>query len=85
MIGFFIFVYYSYLISIDKMIDGRQRKNIKIGLFVDVVQKHHQTSTELTRGVVQKILTNSPNHPYGIKVQLTSGLVGRVKKIIEES
>ena len=65
------------------MKDGRQLKNIKIGLFVDIVQKNHQRSGDLTRGVVQKILTKSPNHPYGIKVQLASGLVGRVKAIIE--
>lgn len=65
------------------MIDCRQRKNITIGLFVEIVQKPHQRTGELTKGVVAKILTNSNNHPYGIKVQLKSGLVGRVKKIIE--
>ncbi|WP_284041150.1 YwbE family protein [Polaribacter sp. Z022] len=65
------------------MIDGRQRKNIKIGLFVAVVQKPHQKSGELTEGKIAKILTKSPNHPHGIKVQLESGIVGRVKNIIE--
>lgn len=65
------------------MIDGRQRKNIKIGLFVEIVQKHHQRTGELSEGIISKILTKSPNHPYGIKVQLESGLVGRVKNIIE--
>lgn len=65
------------------MKDSRQRKNIKIGLFVEIVQKAHQRSGELTKGKISKILTNSPNHPYGIKVQLDSGLVGRVKNIIE--
>ncbi|WP_341221246.1 YwbE family protein [Polaribacter atrinae] len=65
------------------MIDGRQRKNIEIGLFVEIVQKPHQRSGELTKGVIAKILTNSQNHPYGIKVQLESGLVGRIKNIIE--
>jgi len=65
------------------MIDARKRKNIKIGLFVEIVQKPHQISGELTNGVVAKILTKSPNHPYGIKVQLKSGLVGRVKNILE--
>nr|WP_088353750.1 YwbE family protein [Polaribacter haliotis] len=62
--------------------DGRQRKNIQIGLFVEIVQKPHQRSGELTSGKVAKILTKSPNHPYGIKVRLESGLVGRVKNII---
>ncbi|AUC84507.1 hypothetical protein CW731_03975 [Polaribacter sp. ALD11] len=65
------------------MIDGRQRKNIQIGLFVEIVQKHHQISGELSEGKVSKILTKSLNHPYGIKVQLESGLVGRVKNVIE--
>ena len=65
------------------MIDGRQRKNIKIGLFVEIVQKPHQRIGELTKGIIAKILTNSPNHPFGIKVQLESGIVGRVKNIIE--
>ncbi len=65
------------------MIDGRQRKNIKIGSFVEIVQKPHQRTGELTEGVVEKLLTKSPNHPHGIKVKLESGIVGRVKNIIE--
>ena len=65
------------------MKDGRQRKNIEIGLFVEIVQKSHQRTGELTEGVVAKLLTKSPNHPHGIKVQLKNGLVGRVKNIIE--
>ena len=65
------------------MADGRQRKNIAIGLEVEIVQKSDQRSGKLTVGVVAKILTKSSNHPHGIKVQLTSGLVGRVKNSIE--
>lgn len=65
------------------MIDGRKRANIKIRMFVEIVQKPHQITGELTEGVVDKILTKSVQHPHGIKVQLTSGLVGRVQKIIE--
>jgi uncharacterized repeat protein (TIGR03833 family) len=65
------------------MIDGRKRKNIKIGLFVEIIQKPHQRTGELTKGQVAKILTKSIQHPYGIKVQLKSGLVGRVQKVIE--
>lgn len=62
--------------------DGRVRKNIEIGCEVEVVQKHHQRSGELTEGVVKRILTKSPNHPHGIKVMLESGEVGRVKHVI---
>jgi len=61
--------------------DGTQRKDIKPGSSVEVVQKHHQRSGELTSGVVKRLLTKSPSHPHGIKVMLESGIVGRVKKI----
>lgn len=64
------------------IIDARKRANIKIGIFVEIVLKSHQRTGELTQGVVAKILTKSVSHPYGIKVQLESGLVGRVKNII---
>jgi len=62
--------------------EGNLRKNIKVGLEVAIVQKQHQRSGELTEGIVQRILTNSGNHPHGIKVKLESGEVGRVKKFI---
>lgn len=62
---------------------GTERKNIDLGLEVEVVQKHHQRSGELTKGHVMKILTKSPKHPYGIKVMLDTGLVGRVKNVLE--
>lgn len=62
--------------------DGSKRANISVGVEVAVVQKHHQRSGELTKGLVKRILTNAPNHPHGIKVQLTSGIVGRVKEIL---
>jgi len=66
-----------------KIMEGTIRKNITKGLKVKVVQKQDQRSGELTEGTVSKILTNSPNHPHGIKVRLESGVVGRVKEIIE--
>jgi len=66
------------------MPDGTKRKDIKVGDLVEVVQKHHQRSGELTEGLVKRILTKSPNHPHGIKVQLDTGEVGRVKNILEE-
>ncbi len=62
--------------------DGRTRKNIKVGTEVNIVLKQHQRSGTLTRGVVRDLLTKSPTHPHGIKVRLESGLVGRVKEII---
>ncbi len=65
------------------MPDGNNRNNINIAQRVSIVQKHHQRTGELTEGVVKRILTKSTNHPHGIKVQLESGEVGRVKEIHE--
>ena len=62
---------------------GTERKNIQPGLSVAVVQKQHQRSGQLTEGTVKDILTNSSFHPHGIKVRLQSGIVGRVKQILE--
>ncbi|MDH3322506.1 MAG: YwbE family protein [Flavobacteriaceae bacterium] len=61
--------------------DGTNRKNIQVGLEVEIVQKHHQRTGQLTKGIVKRMLTKSPNHPHGIKVQLETGEVGRVKHI----
>ncbi|MGM0368864.1 MAG: YwbE family protein [Bacillota bacterium] len=61
--------------------NGKQRKDIKPGLEVSVVQKQDQRSGKLTDGIVKDILTNSATHPHGIKVRLKSGIVGRVKEI----
>jgi len=62
--------------------DGNVRSNIKPGLKVRIVLKQDQATGKLTDGVVQSILTKSATHPHGIKVRLTSGLVGRVKEIL---
>ena len=62
--------------------DGTKRSNIKYGLDVGVVLKEDQSTGRLTYGKVQKILTNSPTHPHGIKVRLNTGEVGRVKEIL---
>jgi uncharacterized repeat protein (TIGR03833 family) len=61
--------------------NGKKRLNIKQGLKVKIVLKQDQKSGKLTEGVVKDILTKSSSHPYGIKVRLTSGDVGRVKEI----
>lgn len=64
--------------------DGKNRKNIKVGSVVHIVLKQHQRTGTLTRGVVKNILTKSPTHPHGIKVRLEDGAVGRVKEVVEE-
>ena len=64
--------------------DGRKRSDVKPGLLVSIVQKHHQRTGELTEGTVKNLLTNSPNHPHGIKVRLETGEVGRVQEILDD-
>ncbi|NHN30376.1 YwbE family protein [Paenibacillus agricola] len=64
--------------------NGQQRKDVIPGRKVQIVQKQDQRSGKLTAGVVKDILTNSPNHPHGIKVRLVDGIVGRVKEVIIE-
>lgn len=68
----------------NKALDGKLRKNIYVGAEVEIVQKHHQRSGELTDGIVKRILTNAASHPHGIKVLLETGEVGRVKKVLPE-
>lgn len=62
--------------------EGTKRSNIQPGMRVRIVLKQDQRSGKLTEGVVKDLLTNSSNHPHGIKVRLENGLVGRVKEII---
>jgi uncharacterized repeat protein (TIGR03833 family) len=64
--------------------NGQSRKDIHPGLEVDIVLKKDQQTGKTTRGIVKDILTNSPNHPHGIKVRLQDGQVGRVQTIIEK-
>ncbi len=61
--------------------NGKNRSNIKSGLKVNIVLKQDQRSGKLTQGIVKDLLTNSPTHPHGIKVRLTTGEVGRVQEI----
>jgi uncharacterized repeat protein (TIGR03833 family) len=63
------------------MNNGTIRANIKEGMNVGIVLKEDQRTGKITTGIVKRILTNSSTHPHGIKVQLTSGQVGRVKEI----
>ncbi len=63
--------------------NGTERKNIRPGVKVKVIQKPHQRTGQLTEGVVKDILTSSPIHHRGIKVRLTDGIVGRVQEVLE--
>ena len=61
-----------------------KRKDIKPGTIVKIIEKANQKTGELTEGIVKKILTSSSTHPYGIKVILENGIVGRVKEIVNQ-
>ena len=63
---------------------NRERKNIRAGLKVAVVLKQDQRTGKRTVGIVKDLLTNSGNHPHGIKVRLTDGQVGRVQEILAD-
>ena len=64
------------------MLKGTKRADIKSGIRVLIVLKKDQRSGKLTEGIVKDVLTNSPNHHQGIKVQLKNSEIGRVKKIV---
>jgi len=63
--------------------EGQLRNNISVGMLVRIVLKKDQRNGNLTEGVISRILTKSPKHSHGIKVQLEDGQVGRVKEIDE--
>jgi uncharacterized repeat protein (TIGR03833 family) len=64
--------------------NGQQRKNIRPGVRVEIVQKKDQRSGRRTVGVVKEILTPSAFHARGIKVRLVNGQIGRVQAILSE-
>jgi uncharacterized repeat protein (TIGR03833 family) len=66
----------------NQKLEGNNRKNIHIGSTVEVVQKQQQRTGQLTNGTVKRILTKSSFHPHGIKVLLETGVVGRVKWVL---
>lgn len=64
------------------MPDPRKRTDIGPGMHVRIVEKENQKEGITTDGIVARILTNSSQHPHGIKVQLSNGAVGRIKEIV---
>lgn len=65
------------------MHNGTRRSDVKPGLRVKIILKNDQRTGKLTEGIVKDLLTNSSNHPHGIKVRLEDGQVGRVKEILK--
>lgn len=62
-----------------------KRSEIRIGSKVKIAEKENYTSGEITEGFVKEILTTAPVHPRGIKVRLTSGIVGRVQALGDQT
>ena len=65
------------------MPDGTIRENVKVGQEVNIVLKKDQRSGTLTNGIIKRLLTKNAKHTHGIKVELESGDIGRVKEILE--
>jgi len=61
---------------------GQNREDLYAGLEVDIILKKDQRSGQLTRGIVQDLLTSASYHSRGIKVRLVGGKVGRVAHIV---
>ena len=60
------------------------RDEIRQGVTVRVEQDQENNSGEPLVGDVRMILTDEHTHPRGIKVELESGVTGRVKEIDPE-
>ncbi len=46
------------------------------------VTEEDQNTGKRTLGIVSEMLTKNPIYPYGVKVKLTSGKIGRAKEVI---
>ena len=64
--------------------NGKSLQNIHLGQHVEIIQKQDQHTGELTNGFIKKILTKTSFHPHGIKVELETGEIGRVKNILSD-
>ena len=67
------------------MTDIPTRDQLKPGTKVGIERKEDQRKGTMVLGIVKNILTSSNTHPYGIKVELEDGQVGRVKELFLES
>jgi uncharacterized repeat protein (TIGR03833 family) len=63
------------------MTDIPSRDQIKPGTKVGIETKKDQGTGKISLGIVKNILTSSNTHPYGIKVELEDGAVGRVQEL----
>lgn len=69
----------------DDSVKLPQKSQLAIGQMVSIETKRNQRTGVLTDGIIKEILTPGLSHPHGIKVRLTDGNVGRVKKILSKN
>jgi uncharacterized repeat protein (TIGR03833 family) len=65
--------------------EGTRKADVRPGIEVLVELIKDKRSGRLTGGRVKEVLTTAPIHPHGIKVRLESGLIGRIKRIIQSN
>lgn len=66
------------------MIDPSNQRYPIIGDKVNIIQKQHYATGELTSGVVKDVLTKKRFHPRGHKVRLINGIIGRIQSFVDE-
>lgn len=66
------------------MIDPTNQRYPKPFDKVNIIQKQHYATGELTSGVVKDVLTKKRFHPRGHKVRFTNGIIGRVQSFVDE-
>ena len=55
---------------------------LELGMTVEINPRSDSSRKVLVQGVILKILTKSDSHPHGILVELETGEIGRVKRVI---
>jgi uncharacterized repeat protein (TIGR03833 family) len=63
------------------IINNPTRDQLAPGMTVVIIEKHNQRTGIESTGAVDRILSPGLSHLHGIKVMLTDGRVGRVKRI----
>lgn len=58
------------------------KDQLATGLSVVIIEKQNQKSGVESSGVIDRILSPGFSHPHGLKVMLTDGKVGRVKRVM---
>ena len=67
------------------MVELPTSDDVHVGSTVHIICKNDQKNGKITNGIVKKILTKSFSHPYGIKVELQNGEIGRVSKVTKQN